>query len=352
MRRVALALACTTCGPSAYVCTDNDECTSAGAVGVCQPDGHCSFPDDECPSGQRYGEHGGAMAGQCVAETADTGTETSTSTSSATTSTSIDTTIDPVSSSTTPVTVSSSSTTDVDPTTDTSAASSSSDATTEGPVTTPPLLWFGFDAVIEGGLVNSGSLGGMASCAGAECPELVEGIVGGGARFDGVEDCAIFEHVPELGGLTSLTIAAWVQRDVVDADYDCLLCKPAGLGAWNSWRLATYDDDMTGPLLDFRVGTGDNSGVSIASGMSIGTWVHAVGVWDGAKMVLWIDGEIANEYDNDLYEDDGQAVFLGCDDDHGVIGFTNYLTGALDEVQLYDRAISDDEITALFAEAR
>ncbi len=43
---------------------------AAGAVGTCQPNGYCSFPDAECPSGQRYGElAGGGFAGLCVEET-------------------------------------------------------------------------------------------------------------------------------------------------------------------------------------------------------------------------------------------------------------------------------------------
>jgi hypothetical protein len=215
---------------------------------------------------------------------------------------------------------------------------------------TEPLLWFGFDDASVDLVVNQGSLGGSATCRGTTCPEMVEGVVGSAARFDGVDDCVIFPHVPELGGLGELTIAAWLQRDAIDLEYDCVLCKPAGDGWWNSWRLATYDNEDAGPVVDFRVGLADNGGTSIAAGIPLGTWVHAVGVWDGVDMVLWIDGEVALTYPNDLYEDDGQPVHLGCDDDHGIPGIVNFLTGTIDEVLLFDRAITDDEVAALFAE--
>jgi len=56
----ALALGCAACGPSADACTEDEQCAIDQLAGVCQPDGHCSFPDDDCSSGQRYGEHGGA----------------------------------------------------------------------------------------------------------------------------------------------------------------------------------------------------------------------------------------------------------------------------------------------------
>jgi hypothetical protein len=202
----------------------------------------------------------------------------------------------------------------------------------------------------QSGIANVGSLGGEATCVDGACPTIVEGIVGAAAQFDGVDDCVLYEHVPELGSLGALSISAWVRRATIDTDYDCLLCKPAGKGAWNSWRLATYDSKMMTLLVDFRVGDGENNGGSITGDMALDAWVHAVGVWDGTKMVLWVDGQIVNELDNDIYVDDGQPVYLGCDDDHAIIGLTNFLTGTLDEVRFYDRAITADEIAALHAE--
>lgn len=35
----------------------HDECIAGGVSGLCQPEGHCSFPSDDCGSGQRYGDH-------------------------------------------------------------------------------------------------------------------------------------------------------------------------------------------------------------------------------------------------------------------------------------------------------
>lgn len=80
------------CRATAFACEGAQDCAAAGDAGVCQPDGWCSFPTDECPSGQRYGEHAGdGLAGTCVD---DGGTTTSATTSDETTkTTSIDTTL-------------------------------------------------------------------------------------------------------------------------------------------------------------------------------------------------------------------------------------------------------------------
>lgn len=63
------------CGPpAAFPCLVDEDCIIGALVGVCQPAGFCSFPDSECASGQRYGDHaGGGLARDCV----DVGTTTS-----------------------------------------------------------------------------------------------------------------------------------------------------------------------------------------------------------------------------------------------------------------------------------
>ena len=49
----------------AFTCTTSDQCTVGG---VCQPMGFCSFDDQSCASGQRYGAASGALGGVCVGD--------------------------------------------------------------------------------------------------------------------------------------------------------------------------------------------------------------------------------------------------------------------------------------------
>jgi hypothetical protein len=60
---------CSPFGGGAFTCTDDSQCFAAGVQGVCQmPAGACSFPDGNCPSGQRYGDLSGTLAGVCVGD--------------------------------------------------------------------------------------------------------------------------------------------------------------------------------------------------------------------------------------------------------------------------------------------
>lgn len=55
------------CTGGAFACSDDQGCAGAGTGGVCEPTGFCSFPDDDCGSGRRYGAHAGeGLAGACV----------------------------------------------------------------------------------------------------------------------------------------------------------------------------------------------------------------------------------------------------------------------------------------------
>lgn len=54
-------------GSDVFLCEGDAGCQQGDVSGVCQASGYCSFPDDECPSGQRYGAHaGGELADTCV----------------------------------------------------------------------------------------------------------------------------------------------------------------------------------------------------------------------------------------------------------------------------------------------
>jgi hypothetical protein len=72
---VSLVLAgCSPFGGGAFVCAADSECAGGGSQGVCEPTGFCSFSDEECSSGRRYGEAaGGGLANTCVGALADSG---------------------------------------------------------------------------------------------------------------------------------------------------------------------------------------------------------------------------------------------------------------------------------------
>jgi hypothetical protein len=72
-RALLVALcACSPYGAGSFTCETDSQC---GADGTCS-DGFCSFPDNACPSGLRYGDRSGPLSNQCVGGGGDSGTDT------------------------------------------------------------------------------------------------------------------------------------------------------------------------------------------------------------------------------------------------------------------------------------
>lgn len=77
-------------GQGAFGCSDDDACSGAGPGAQCEANGYCSFEDETCPEGRRFGDHAGdALGGQCVTPASATG-----STSGGPTSTTLDPSLD------------------------------------------------------------------------------------------------------------------------------------------------------------------------------------------------------------------------------------------------------------------
>lgn len=49
-----------------FECLTSDQCVFSGRSGFCEANSFCSFPDNNCDSGRRFGEHSGPVAGSCT----------------------------------------------------------------------------------------------------------------------------------------------------------------------------------------------------------------------------------------------------------------------------------------------
>ncbi len=67
----ALSFAIGCLDEGAYQCETSAECTNGGVQGTCEANGYCSFPDEDCESGRRFGgSAAGDVAGECVTDAA------------------------------------------------------------------------------------------------------------------------------------------------------------------------------------------------------------------------------------------------------------------------------------------
>ncbi|MCB9716696.1 MAG: LamG domain-containing protein [Myxococcales bacterium] len=313
------------CAPSgAFLCESDEQCVDAGGAGVCQIDGRCSFPDDDCPSGQRYGAHSGPLSGQCVGPAgsgSSSGEPPDTATGEAAT------------------TGPSDEGTTLEDDGDTEVA------TTGEPLDPDLVLWLELEG--GGGSVVPDSSTSMAdgSCAEASCPVAAPGAVGLAAGFDGVDDAIVVPHHPAFVTTEGLTVALWLWLDEVPAEHRAVVTKPVGNDIGNSWELYFYPQVGVVPL-QLNVDSGGSSHVaSSGEPLPVRQWVHVAATWDGAVATLWIDAQPIDSVEVAAIDFDEQAIHVGADDDHeGLLGFFG---GSLDDLRVYRRALSSDELAVL-----
>ena len=205
----------------------------------------------------------------------------------------------------------------------------------------PLVGYWSFDNV-EGTLVPdlSGS-GNDGTINGA--PLGIEGPFGRALQLDGINDYVDCGNAESLNLTEQVTLAAWVMT--VDAG------TPAEgqLGGQNHYisKHASYQMKHRTNLLIFAIWDGGPHATRISIDNSFnGEWHHVVGTYDGAVLKTYVDGELAGEAAHegqiDLLD---QNVNIGKNPNQG----DQNLEGAIDECMIYSRALSDVQVSELFA---
>lgn len=353
---------------SGFTCDGNAGC---GDGGVCQPNGACSFEDDECPSGQRYGEHSKpGIALECVpvediatgsgtvTTSTPTATSTSSSTASSTLSTTSTTTNDTITSSTTSMgltmSAGSGSTSTTDPTTEGSDTTTGSSSSSTGEPIDPSLvMWFRFEDLPTQNIADSTDNGFVGECSGAQCPTAIDGPLGTAALFDG-EDDEISVNVSDVAfGDEALTAAVWIRTDALEGEGRRMVFgHPFGNSIRNSWVLFFTENMATPPV--WTVGFSMNSDIDgaqatyvVAVPFELGEWVHIAGTYADNQSNFYIDGTRIGGLVASPPLFDDHPITIGYDiNNNNAVG---HFVGAIDDVRLYDRALTDEEIAALAA---
>jgi len=81
-----------------------------------------------------------------------------------------------------------------------------------------------------------------------------------------------------------------------------------------------------------------------------GTWYHIAYVVNGTGYAIYVDGD---KVASDFAAFDGDPLLYDTNDDHhffiGQVGYDDeYFNGTIDEVRVYDRALSDSEVSAIY----
>ena len=203
------------------------------------------------------------------------------------------------------------------------------------------VAWFQMGATPATDIVG----GGVGACTSPNCPTVTTGYAGSGLLFDGSNDCL---DVADYAALHQATITvAFRAHMTVGAQDAAAIAKIAssaggdvdtwelGPGTTNDLELTTYQAMATQQII-----TPD-------AVLLVGQWQHIAYTWDGTTEREYIDGtQQSSSATPGALSYDTRDLYIGCDYNGGPVRF---YSGILDELQIYDRALSATEIQSLAA---
>jgi hypothetical protein len=185
------------------------------------------------------------------------------------------------------------------------------------------------DASDDSGNGHSGTLIGNPVC--------VEGAIDSAFQFDGIDDLIEIPDNPAFHFVNEITAAAWVAPHAISG----LRTIISKWYTMDTFFLGIQEGNYT-----FAVafpGSAWGQVESVTAPATVGVWTHVAGVFDGGRILLYINGELVSSKEaSGALQDSIRPILIG---NHPS---WNAFEGAIDEGVLYNRALSGFEIHELF----
>jgi len=216
--------------------------------------------------------------------------------------------------------------------------------------TTPPsnlVSWWPLDETSGTG-TSVDTIGGLDGTWNGD-PTAFAGKVNNALAFDG-DDHVTVSNDPSLEPANTITVDAWVRADS-SPGHSYIVSKGTFGGSSPSYALYAPNGN-----LGFLVRTTDTNNWAVSPTVPTatawdGNWHHVAGTYDGSDIRLYFDGvEVGDgtaKTGNILYastnsNDLGIGTYL-------ILTFTTlFFTGDVDEVEIFDRVLSESEIFAIY----
>jgi len=175
-------------------------------------------------------------------------------------------------------------------------------------------------------------------------PQWTVGNIGGALELDGTEDYVDCGNNDILNVTQQVTLAAWVKADSGFAypDWSGIIMR----GGPNIDTFALYYYGP-GQQVGFKTTGTDPEWMAVpAAGLFDDEWHHVAATYDGAKKIIYLDGEQIGTMDSTGSIETGTGrLLLGAGRD--VIPPTHLLVGLLDDARIYDGALLEVEIQSI-----
>jgi len=168
----------------------------------------------------------------------------------------------------------------------------------------------------------------------------VEGKYGKALKFDGVNDYVTFGNKPEFQITKNITIAAWVKHNTGSPrSWEDIVMKGNTAYGFQFYSTQGY--------FTFHLTAAGGGWKNLPSNVKPlpSVWYHVVGTYDGKTQRIYINGVLNNEIkDTFTISTNSEPLTIG----YKVAGDNSYLNGIVDDIQIYNRVLTPEEIKMLY----
>ncbi|WOX13748.1 sialidase family protein [Streptomyces sp. N50] len=173
-----------------------------------------------------------------------------------------------------------------------------------------------------------------------------DGVSGGALSFDGVDDAVRLPYSDRLPlGTKDFTVSLWFRYTATTGDQPFLWMGGVGTTEPQVWLRGEPAGNHVRALITTRVGasTVHTTSVVTAGAYNDGQWHQAVLRRGGGQLTLSVDGTTVSTADiaGSVSRNSPFGVHIGQRMDS-----MQYFTGSIDEVHVWDRLLTDDELAA------
>ncbi|HEX6130351.1 MAG TPA: LamG-like jellyroll fold domain-containing protein, partial [Actinomycetota bacterium] len=161
------------------------------------------------------------------------------------------------------------------------------------------------------------------------------GKFGPALSFDGNGDVVTVADAPSLDATTGLTLEAWVKPSALNTNWRTVLFKEQS----GNLVYALYANRNTS-VPAFEIHTGGVRTLNGVNQIALGFWTHLAATYDGANQRLYVNGNlVATRAQTGNITTSTGALKIG---GNGIFG--EWFAGLIDEVRVYNRALTQPEI--------
>lgn len=197
---------------------------------------------------------------------------------------------------------------------------------------------------------DASGIGNKGSCVGNGCPTLgQDGKFATALSFDGVDDQISIPNTPSLNVTKAVTVEAWINPKAPgDANHGSGVISKGNGGNDGRYELMTWQVGgrnvayfrLAGHVLTGTLGTGLYGGT-----MSLNTWSHLVGTYDGSNSSLYVNGIlVASAMTSGDITTDANPLLIGVRQMQSAGTGQSHFKGLIDEAAVYNRALSATEV--------